>query len=117
MNVFLKDFGILAIGLLIGILYKKFLEFYDDNRFMFHEDDKVYEAAEKFAGGTSYHDVEEILSKCSGFNDEKAGDILRQSLPHRTDHDGGYRFFIRSVNKKLGEDVYEEKRKTKHLHI
>lgn len=111
MNAFLKDFGIFAIGLLICIVYKKYLDFYDAKRSVFLEDGNVYQAAEKFAGGASFREVSDLLMICHNFDEDNVKNILQQSFPHKAEKDGGYRFFIRAVNKELGEDIYKEKRK------
>lgn len=109
MDSYSKYFVILVIFLVIGIAYKKYLEFNDDKRWMFHKDDNIYKAAKKFAAGASLNEVKDILISCFDLNEKNAEDILTRSSPHKTDKDGGYRSFIRSVNKELGEDVYEEK--------
>jgi len=109
MNVFLMNVGFFAICFAIVIAYKKILDFYDQKRLGFLEDNNVYIAAQEFADGASFVELKNILEKCFDFNEKNVEDILLQSLPHRIDKDGGYRFFIRSVNKVLGEDIYNEK--------
>ena len=109
MNGFLDNFGFFAICLAIAIGYKKILEFYDLKRSSFHKDNNVYKAAKEFADGASVIEVKNVLTSCCDLNEKNAQDIVLKTLPHRTDKDGGYRFFIRSVNKVLGEDIYSEK--------
>lgn len=106
MDSFLTDFGFFAICFLVVYLYKKILEYHDLKRLRLHEDEKIYKAAEEFAHKASSDDVKKILSNC--FTEKNAEKILSQAFPHRTDKDGGYRAFIRSVNKVLGENVYSE---------
>lgn len=109
MNSYSRYFVIWAIFLVIGIVYKRYLEFNDDKSRMLRKDNNVYKAAERFAAGASLNEVKNILINCFDLSEENAEDILTRSSPHKTDKDGGYRFFIRSVNKEVGENVYEEK--------
>ena len=109
MDSFLANVGLLAIAFVIIYGYKKIQDYYYFNHSCFYENEKVYMAADKFAHGASSNDVKAILSSCFDFTEEDAEEILLQSASHRTDKDGGYRAFIRSVNEVLGEDVYNEK--------
>ena len=109
MNIFLMNVGFFAVCVVIVIAYKKILSFYYQKRLEFLKDNNVYKAAEKFADGASVIEVKRILVSCFDLNEKNVEEILSQSLSHRTDKDGGYRYFIRSVNKVLGEDIYSEK--------
>jgi len=113
MDSFLANVGLLAIAFAVIYIYKKVLEWYDYKHSGFYADKKVYKAADEFVHGASSDDVKVILAGCFDFDEGDAEKILSLSIPHRTDKDGGYRVFIRSVNKVLGEDIYDEKR---HIH-
>lgn len=106
MDSFFENVGIIAICFLIIYVYAKILEFYDDNRPYVSK--KVYKAADEFAHGASYDDVKAILASFLDFDRDDAEKILSRSFPYRTEKDGGYRAFIKSVNKLLGQDVYNE---------
>jgi len=109
MDSFLENVGLMAISFLVIYVYKKILEYYDFKRSSLYENDKVYKAANEFVHGASSDDVKVILESCFDFDEEDSEKILSRSIPYRTDKDGGYRAFIRSVNKVLGEDVYSER--------
>jgi len=111
MASFLENVGILAIAFLIIHIYKKILEWHDYRHLGFYEDEKVYKAAEEFVHGASSDHVKAILAGCFDLNEGDVKKILSQSISHRADKDRGYRTFIMSVNKVLGEDVYDEKRR------
>lgn len=108
MDSFLANVGLLAIAFVIIYGYKKIQDYYYFKHLSFYENEKVYKAANEFVHGASSDDVKAILASCSDFDEEDAEEILSRALPRRTDKDGGYRAFIRSVNKVLGEDVYSE---------
>jgi len=112
MDSILENVGILAIAFMIIYGYIKINEYYYLKRLSFYEDEKVYKAAEEFVSETPSDDVKVILANCCDFDEKNAEEILSRSISHRTDKDGGYRAFIRSVNKVLGEDVYSERRYT-----
>ncbi len=109
MDNFLQNVGLLAIALVIMYGYKKIVEYYDLKRSSFLADEQVYQAAAEFVHGASSDDVKAILAGCFDFDEEDAAEILSRSIPHRTDKDGGYRAFIRSVNQVLGADIYNER--------
>lgn len=109
MDEFLRHVAFFMVCLVIGIVYKKILEFQDEKRWMFHEDNQVYYAASKFSNGASFDEVKNILVSCFDFSKKSADVIWECASPHKTDRDGGYRFFIRSVNKELGDSIYNEK--------
>lgn len=111
MDSFLQNIGILAITFLIIYIYKKILEWHDYKYSGFCEDEKVYKAADKFVHGSPSNEVKAILLSCFDFDEEGTEKIMSLSIPHRSDKDGGYRVFIRAVNKVLGVDVYDEKHK------
>lgn len=111
MGSFTQNVGILSIILVITHGYRKFLLYQRVKRLGFFEDEKVYKAADAFAHGAPSDDVKAILVSCVDFNKEAAEKILSRSIPHRADKDGGYRAFIKSVNKVLGANVYGP-----HLH-
>ncbi|MPM59331.1 hypothetical protein SDC9_106171 [bioreactor metagenome] len=113
MDSFLENVGILAIAFLIIYIYKKILEWHDYRHSGFYADEKVYKAADEFVHGASSDDVKTLLADCFDFDEGDAKKIMSLSTPHRTDKDGGYKAFIRSVNKVLGDEVYDEKR---HVH-
>jgi hypothetical protein len=48
------------------------------------------------------------LTSCIEFDEKEAEAILAESSPHRFDEDGGYREFIKAVNRVLGADTYNE---------
>ncbi|EGO9279679.1 MULTISPECIES: hypothetical protein [Enterococcus] len=108
MDSFFENVGMLAIVFIIIYGYKKILEYYDFKYSGFYENEKVYKAADKFVQGAASDDVKALLTSCFDFDNEAADEILSRSLPHRTDKDGGYREFIKSVNRVLGVDVYSE---------
>ena len=108
MDSFLENVGLVAISFLVIYIEKKISEYYYFKQLSFYESDKIYKAADEFIHGASFDDVKAILEKCLDFDEEDIEKILSQSIPHRTDKDGGYRAFIKTVNKVLGEDVYSE---------
>jgi hypothetical protein len=112
MGSFLENAGLLAIAFVIIYGYKKIQEYYYFKQSGYYENEKVYKAADEFVHGASTDDVEAILESCFDFDKEDARKILTRSIPYKTDKDGGYREFIRSVNKVLGADIYNE-----HYHI
>jgi 3-deoxy-D-manno-octulosonate 8-phosphate phosphatase KdsC-like HAD superfamily phosphatase len=107
-NGFLANVGLLAIAFVVIYAYKKIQDYYYFKHSAFYENERIYEAAHEFVRGVSVNDIKAILASCLDFDEEDAEKILSQALPHRTDKDGGYGAFIRSVNKVLGEDVYSE---------
>lgn len=111
MDSFLKSFGLFALFLAITYGYKKIQDYYTSKRSGLHENEKVYTAADAFARGASLRDVGDILEDCFEFDEGDAGKILSGAIPRRTDRDGGYRAFIRSVNKAVGEKLYDENRR------
>jgi hypothetical protein len=108
MDSFFENVGMLAIAFIIIYGYKKILEYYDFKYSGFYENEKVYKAADEFVQGAASDDVKALLAGCFDFDDEDADEIISCSLPHKTDKDGGYREFIKSVNRVLGVDVYDE---------
>jgi hypothetical protein len=108
MDSFLANVGLLTIAFVIIYGYKKIQEYYYFKHSGFYENEKIYKAADEFVHGASSDDVKAILASCFDFDEEDAEEILSRALPHRTDKDRGYRAFIKSVNKVLGEDVYSE---------
>ena len=106
MDGILENVGIAMISFLIIYVCKKILEFYDFKRPYVSE--KVYNAADEFAHGASYDEVKAILTRCIDFDGDDAEKILSRSVPYRTEKDGGYRAFIKSVNKLLGQNAYNE---------
>ena len=114
MDSFLANVGMLAIACLIVYIYKKVLEWYDYNHSGFYEDERVYRAADAFVYGASPDDVKAIVRDCYELDEADMEKILSAANLHRVDKDGGYRAFIRLVNKLIGEDVYNEKRHIKH---
>jgi hypothetical protein len=112
MHSYLVNFGLLAILFIIVYGYKKILEYYELKRMGLHENERVYKAAEEFAHGVSSDDVKAILEDCFKIDDVDVEKILTKAIPHRTDKDGGYHAFIRSVNKEVGDDVYDERRQS-----
>lgn len=113
MNTVLGNIGLFAIFCSVIYIYKKILEYYDIKRLGLYEDEKIYKTAEKFSHGISSEKIKSYLSECNHFNKEDAEKVLLESSSHRIDKDGGYRIFIKSVNKVLGENVYDEKY---HIH-
>lgn len=109
MDGFLVNAGILAIAFLIVYIYKKVLEWHDLNYSGFYEDEEVYKAADKFVEGAPPDEVKAILGECYSINKTDIEKIMTMAIQNRTDQDGDYRIFIRSVNKILGEDIYNEK--------
>ena len=112
MDGFLVNVGILAIAFVIVYIYKKVLEWHELKYSGFYEDEKVYKAADKFVEGAPADEVKAILGECYSINKTDIEKIMSMAIHGRTDKDGGYRIFIRSVNQVLGEDIYNEK-----LHI
>lgn len=109
MDGFLANIGMLAIGFAIIYIYQKILEWHDAKHSSFYEDEKVYQAANEFVNGASSDEIQTILAGCFDFDDGDAKEIISLAAPHQTDKDGGYKAFIRSVNKVLGEDIYDER--------
>lgn len=112
MHSFLENFGLLAIFFVVVYGYKKILEHYDWKRMGLHENKRVYQAADEFVHGARTEDVKAILDTCFEFDEEDVEKILSGAIPHRTDKDGGYRAFIRSVNKAVGDELYDERCRT-----
>lgn len=111
MDTFLKNFGLFAIFFLIAYGYKKIQDNHELKRMGLHEDEKVYMAADEFVCGAPSDEVKGILDSCFEFDGQDADVILARAIPHRADKDGGYRAFIRSVNKVVGDELYDEKRR------
>jgi len=112
MNSFWGNVGLLAVTFVIAYGYKKIIEYYHFKYSGFYENEKVYKAADEFAHGATSDNVKAILTSCFDFDEEDAENILADSLPHRLDSDGGYREFIKSVNKVFGVNVYSERNRT-----
>lgn len=108
MDGFLENVGLFSIAFAIIYGYKKLLDYFEYKRSGYYENEKVYKAADEFVHGASFDEVKVILSSCFDFDANDADRVLSRSIPHRTDKDGGYREFIRSVNKVLGADIYSE---------
>lgn len=104
MGGILSNIGLLAIGFVIICSYGKVLDYYDLKRPKLYASEIVNRAAEIFAEGASAEEIKVILTSCVEIDEEEVEKIIEQSLPHRNDKDGGYRFFIKSVNKVLGEN-------------
>lgn len=115
MDSFLANVGLMAICLVIIYGYKKMVEYYDLKRLSFYKDKKGYKAADEFIQGAPYDDVKVLLASCCDFDEKDAEEILSRAIRHKTDKDGGYRAFIRAVNKVLGEDVYSEQCRTHEI--
>jgi len=109
MDSLLANTGFFAICFLIIYVYKKMMEYYDLKRSYFYEDEKIYKAADEFVHGASSDNIKAIFANCFDFDEKDTEKILLWAIPHRTDKDGGYRVFIKSVNKVLGLDVYSER--------
>ncbi len=92
--------------------YKKILEFHCYKYSGLYESEKVYKAANEFARGARPDDVKDILTSCLEFDEDDADCVLAELSSHRLDKDGGYREFIKSVNKVLGVNVYGERYRT-----
>ena len=110
MENFFSDAGMVTITLVVLYCLKKLYDYYYLKQSTFHENEKVYEAANAFAHGESFEDIESILANCIDFDKQDAEAIIHDSFSHKADADGGYRAFLRSVNKILDADVYDEKR-------
>lgn len=110
MKTFLADVGMLVIAFMVLYGYKKVLEYYHYKRSGFYENEKIYKAANEFVHGASSVEISKIIASCLDFDKEDAEKIIKLSIPYRTDEDGGYSAFIRSVNNVLGVNVYNEKR-------
>jgi hypothetical protein len=108
MDSFLENIGFMAICFVIIYGYKKLLEYNEMKYSSLYEDNKVYQAADEFVHGAASNEVVNILTSCIDFDEKDADKILSLSIPHKTDRDGGYRKFIKSVNKVLGADIYSE---------
>lgn len=113
MHGFLEGTGLLAIFFAVVYGYKKILEYYELKRMGLHENKKVYQAANEFARGAEIGNVKAILDSCFEFEERDVEKILSRAIPHRVDRDGGYRAFIRFVNKVVGDELYDERR---HAH-
>jgi len=109
MDSFLANIGVFAICFLIICVYKKIMEYHELKWSRFYEDEKIYKAAEKFVNGASSDNIKVIFANSIYFDEKDAEEILSRSIPHRTDKDGGYREFIKSVNKVLGTNIYSER--------
>ena len=108
MDSSLGNIGFMVICFVIIYGYKKLLEYYDMKCSSFYEDNKIYQAADEFIHGAVSNDVVNLLTCCIDFDEKDADKILSQSIPHKTDRDGGYHVFIKSVNEVLGADIYSE---------
>lgn len=108
MNSFFENVGIIAIVLLLILVFKKMYDNEELKRAGYHEDEKVYQAADQFVQGLSPDHIKGILASCVDFDGQDAEAIILKASPHRTDKDGGYRAFIRSVNLVLGQEIYNE---------
>jgi|GEM_PF-2334201 len=109
MGDFFYDVGMITICFVTALGCKKLAEYFHNKRRGLYESKKVYRAADKFSEGVPSEDVQALLKNCLEFDGEDAETVLSLSLPHRKDKDGGYRAFIRSVNRVLGENVYSER--------
>lgn len=109
MHSFLENFGLFAIFFLIVYGYKKILEYYELKRMGLHENKNVYMAADAFSRGANADDVKGILENCFEFEEGDVEEILSRASPHKADKDGGYRAFIRAVNKAVGDEIYDER--------
>ena len=115
MKSFLENAGMIAIALLVIFSLKKIYDYEYLKRAGYYEDDKVYQAADQFARGLSPDHIKSILASCVDFDGEDAETIVLKASPHRADKDGGYRAFIKSVNRVLGEAVYSERAQNRRL--
>ena len=102
------NIGFIAVILAIIYVYKRIAEIHSYKDSDFYESKKVYKAASEFANGASSDEVKNILTNSVEFDEEDADNVLADLSSHRLDEDGGYREFIKSVNKVLGADVYRE---------
>lgn len=105
-----KVAGVIIIVLVILYIAKKvtvYLDLVKPTKSGGYEDYAVYQAAQKFAQGTSPDEIRDILLGSYEFDQQRIEEILRLALPHRIDGDGGYRAFIEAVNQVLGEAIYD----------
>ncbi len=96
---FLESMGLIAISLLVLYIIKKINDYIEWKRTGCQQNEKVYRAAGEFAQGASYQAVTNLLVRCIDFDEEDAAEVWAQSLPHRTDKDGGYGAFVKAANK------------------
>jgi hypothetical protein len=101
-----------ALGILI-FGYHKFLDYREMNRPCPQADERVYEAADAFIQGAASRKVAAMLQSCLDIGDSQVDSIIKTAMSHKTDRDGGYRAFIRLVNREFGEDVYSTHHRTK----
>jgi len=113
MEGFFIKIGSVSIVFLIIFIVKKIADYFYNKspdelggNSMYIVDEKVYKAARLFAQGASNEEVMKIILRCIDFDEEDAEEILSFAEKHRSDDDGGYSSFLKSVNKILGEDVY-----------
>jgi hypothetical protein len=113
MEGFWANFGFFAAVCIIILGYNKFLDYREMNRPYHQTDERVYEAADAFLLGATSQQVAAMLQSCLDIGDSQADSILKTAMSHKADRDGGYRTFIQTVNREIGEDVYSTRRRVK----
>ena len=113
MEGFLAKAGIISIVILVFFIIKKIDNYFYNKRSdglggnsIYVANDKVFKAARMFAQGASNEEVKKLILECIDFDEEDVDEILSLSEKHKSDGDGGYSFFLKAVNKILGEEVY-----------
>ena len=115
MEGFWANFGFFAALCIVILGYQKFLDCPEANRPCYRTDARIYEAAEAFLLGETPRKVAAILQSCPDIGELQADSIVKTAMSHRAEEDGGYRAFIRAVNREIGEEVYATRRRRKSL--
>lgn len=106
MEDFWDNLGFFAALCIIILGYCKFMDYRDMNRPYHQTDERVYEAAGAFVLGAASQNVTAMLQSCLDIDDSQVDSIIKTAMSHKTDRDGGYRAFIRLVNREIGEEAY-----------
>ena len=107
MNELWKDLVFLGVCYIVLICYRKILEYHNLKQTSYCEDETIYLAAKSFAKRDDVSIVKSIIMQSSDFTNTEAETIISKSIKCRGNSDGGYREFLKSVNKTLGITLYE----------
>lgn len=100
---------IVFIEIVLAVIY--LIKKIDDNYFkrdfnIKKQNNKIYKAAYLFSQGAGESEIKNVLLNSLDFDEDDIDDILKLSMPYRTDKDGGYKSFIGSVKKVMGKSIF-----------
>lgn len=106
----LNNLAVFGVFLVLCLIYQRITAYYQLKYLGHTESSEVYQAAEEFVHGAASDEIASLLTSCPELDAEDAAQILSWSAVHRSDKDGGYHEFLKSVNTVLGVSIYRPER-------